>query len=61
MAAASSAGVRYVDVTPWFCSTTCTAVVSKYQVFFDQYHVGLYYSYFLGPVLGQALDLSAYS
>jgi peptidoglycan/LPS O-acetylase OafA/YrhL len=61
MAAASSAGVRYIDVTPWFCSTTCTAVISRYQVFFDRYHVGLNYSVFLGPVLGQALDLAAYS
>ena len=40
MAAASDAGARYIDVTPWFCSATCTAVVSQYQVFFDRYHVG---------------------
>ena len=50
-------GARYVDVTPWFCSTICTAVVGRYEVYYDQYHVTADYSIVLEQVLQQALRL----
>jgi peptidoglycan/LPS O-acetylase OafA/YrhL len=58
-AAATSAGARYISVIPWFCSTTCTAVIGKYEVYFDDHHITGAYSFFLSGVLSQALDLSA--
>ncbi len=37
--AVTSVGGRYIDTTPWFCSTTCTAVIGKYEVYINQGHV----------------------
>jgi peptidoglycan/LPS O-acetylase OafA/YrhL len=54
--AATGLGGRYIDVTPWFCSSTCTAIVDNYEVYFDRYHITQSYSYFLFYVLNQALD-----
>ena len=54
---ARESGARYVDVTPWFCSTICTAVVGRYEVYYDQYHVTADYSIVLEQVLQQALRL----
>jgi peptidoglycan/LPS O-acetylase OafA/YrhL len=56
--AASNVGARYVNVLPWFCSTTCTAVIGKFEVYFDRYHVTAAYTFYLARVLGQALSLS---
>jgi peptidoglycan/LPS O-acetylase OafA/YrhL len=53
----TGAGARYVDTTPWFCSTVCTAVIGRYEVYFDRYHITGSYSMALGPVLAGALDL----
>jgi peptidoglycan/LPS O-acetylase OafA/YrhL len=58
-AAAVDAGARYVNVLPWFCSTTCTAVIGKFEVYFDLYHVTAAYTFYLDRVLSQALSLSA--
>jgi hypothetical protein len=55
--ASTKAGARFIDVTPWFCSSTCTAVVQRYVVYFDRYHITSAYSFFLLSVLSQALDL----
>ena len=57
-AAADSEGAHYVDVTPWFCSTVCTGVIGRYEVFIDQFHVGATYTYVLEGVLRQALHIS---
>ena len=56
--AAADAGARYINVLPWFCSTTCTAVIGKFGVYFDLYHVTAAYTFYLGGVLSQALSLS---
>ena len=56
--AAKGSGARYVSVLPWFCSTTCTAIVGKYQVYWNRYHVTAAYSVFLGGVLAKDLDLA---
>ncbi len=57
-AAADSIGAHYLDVTPWFCSTVCTGVIGRYEVFVDQFHVGATYTYVLEGVLRQALRIS---
>jgi hypothetical protein len=57
--AAATTGARYISVLPWFCSTTCTAVIGKYEVYFDLYHVTAAYTFYLDRVLSQALSLSA--
>jgi hypothetical protein len=56
-AAVEVVGGRYVDVTPWFCSATCTAVIGRYQVYFNKQHVMGPYAAFLGGVMAQALQL----
>ena len=55
--AVNSVGGRYVDVTPWFCSATCTAVIGDYQVYFDGYHVAGPYAASLEGVMSGALRL----
>jgi len=52
---------RYVDVIPWFCSAMCTAVIGKYQVYFNQAHLMGSYATFLGGVMAPALQLPASS
>jgi peptidoglycan/LPS O-acetylase OafA/YrhL len=56
-AAVGAVGGRYVDVTPWFCSATCTAVIGRYQVYFNQQHVMGPYAVLLRGVMAQALQL----
>jgi peptidoglycan/LPS O-acetylase OafA/YrhL len=59
--AVTSVGGRYIDVTPWFCSSTCTAVIGNYQVYFNQAHVMGSYATSLGGVMADALQLPASS
>ena len=59
--AVQSVGGHYVDVTPWFCSSICTAVIGNYQVYFNQLHVMGSYATFLGGVMAPALELPASS
>ena len=49
---------HYVNVTRWFCANTCPAVIGKYEVYFDQYHITAAYASFLAGVLAKALPLS---
>jgi len=55
--AAAASGARYVDVTPWFCSSVCTAIVSHYVVYEDTFHMTADYAIYLERVLGQSLGL----
>ena len=55
---ADAEGARYIDVTPWFCGSTCSAVIGDYDVYAAGGHVTLDYSRFLESVLGQSLDLA---
>ena len=57
--AVESVGGHYVDVTSWFCSTMCTAVIGNYQVYLNQHHVMGSYATYLGGVMAQALQLPA--
>jgi hypothetical protein len=56
--AVAAVGGRYVDVTPWFCAKTCSAVIGDYDVYLLGNHVAVGYSIFLEGVLAEALGLS---
>ncbi len=56
--AVTGMGGRYIDVTPWFCSRTCSAIVGHYQVYLDGLHVTKTYTLFLERVLAEKLQLS---
>ena len=36
---AESAGVAFIDVTPWFCGATCSPVIGNMVVYTNDYHV----------------------
>jgi peptidoglycan/LPS O-acetylase OafA/YrhL len=55
--AAMAVGARYVSVIPWLCSSTCTAVIGKYEVYVDDWHITEAYSVHLEHVLAEALGL----
>jgi len=57
--AVAAVGGRYIDPTPWLCSTVCTAVIGNFAVYFDHFHLMGPYALHLEGVLAQALDLSA--
>ncbi len=56
-AGARDAGARYVSTIPWFCSSTCTAVVSNFEVYWDPFHVTAAYSTFLEGAVAQSLSI----
>jgi len=55
---ARAAGVRFIDPTPWLCSSMCTAVVGHYVVYLDQFHITGSYARYAQNALGAALGLS---
>ncbi len=55
--AAAEEGAHYVNVTRWFCSDTCPAVIDNYEVYFDQEHITAAYASFLAGVLARSLPL----
>jgi hypothetical protein len=57
--AVSAVGGRYIDTTHWFCQRTCTAIVGKYEVYFDEGHLTQEYAHFLEGVLANALQFPA--
>jgi hypothetical protein len=59
--ATAETGARYIDVVPWFCSSICTDVIGRYRPYWDEYHVTATYSFALGRVLGDAIDLNSYA
>jgi hypothetical protein len=58
--AAAATGARYVSTVPWFCTTTCTAVIGSFQPYWDAYHMNSTFSLVLRQVLAGALDLHSY-
>ena len=55
MAAARTAGATYIDVVPWFCSSTCTAIVGNMIINQDGQHITRTYASFLSGALQAAL------
>ena len=54
---AESVGARYVDVTPWFCTSICEPIIGNMIVYRDQYHVSATYANHLSAVLVQAAGI----
>ncbi len=59
LAASGAAGARYVDLAPWFCSVTCTAIIGHYDVYVNDSHITNTYAHVLEGVLAGALHLPA--
>ncbi|MGD0391473.1 MAG: SGNH hydrolase domain-containing protein [Acidimicrobiales bacterium] len=53
--AAGETGATYVDLTPWFCTSTCTALIHKTVVYYDRAHITLSFGSYLEPALYQTL------
>ena len=54
-AAATSAGIRVVDPTPWFCTTKCPIVIGNVLVYKDKSHLTVAYAEALTPLVAHAL------
>jgi hypothetical protein len=54
---ANADGARYIDTIPWFCSSRCTAVVGKYEVFMDPLHINAVWAMYLENVLADSLGI----
>jgi peptidoglycan/LPS O-acetylase OafA/YrhL len=54
-ASAQANHVPYVNLTPWFCSTVCTAVIGHYEVYSDDTHITAAYAQYLSNVLAESL------
>ncbi len=52
---AAALHIRYVDPTPWFCSTVCTPVIGTYDVYLDTFHITGTYAKFLQNALAETL------
>ncbi|HUI03664.1 MAG TPA: acyltransferase family protein [Acidimicrobiales bacterium] len=55
--AARGAGARYIDVTAWFCSRSCSPVIGDYDVYVDHQHLGLAYTRYLEGALAEVFRL----
>ena len=60
-AGAAASGASYIDVTPWFCSTTCTDIIDGIVVYKDSDHLTATYSRYLETVLSEALGFGPVS
>jgi peptidoglycan/LPS O-acetylase OafA/YrhL len=47
--------IQYINLTAWFCSQVCTAIVGKYNVYINQFHITSTYARYLEIVLGRSL------
>jgi peptidoglycan/LPS O-acetylase OafA/YrhL len=57
-AVVEKAGGRYVDISPWVCtSTTCAVVVGNLLVYRDDNHLTTEYPRWLAPLLGEAVGI----
>jgi hypothetical protein len=54
---AAELGSQYIDTIPWFCSSVCTAVIGRYNVYLDGVHITAAWATYLERVIGQALGL----
>lgn len=53
----TSAGGRYVDVDPWFCTaTTCDVIVDNLLVYRDNSHITVTYADYLSPMVEDAMS-----
>ena len=57
MHAARLSGARYIDLTPWFCTVTCSPIIGPFDVYFNTSHVAVGYTRFLETVLAESLGV----
>jgi hypothetical protein len=55
-AVAKQAGVQYIDVFPWFCSSVCTPVIGNMVVYGLRNHLTATYATYLSGALQAALQ-----
>ena len=55
-AVAKQAGVQYIDVFPWFCTSVCTAVIGNMVVYGHSNHITATYATYLSSALQAALQ-----
>jgi hypothetical protein len=53
--AAAATGAHYINVIPWFCSSTCTPIVGNILVYSDYGHISETFSAYLSGALASAL------
>ena len=53
----TESGADYVNTTPWFCSITCTAVIDKYCVYRDTFHIDSLWAIYLQNVLADSIGI----
>ncbi len=58
--ASAGPGVRYINVTSWFCAKTCSSIIGNYDVYVIGNHVTKGYSLHLEGVLARAIDLQIF-
>jgi len=56
-AAVAGSGAEYVNTTPWFCSTQCTAIIDKYCVYRDVFHIDSLWAIYLQNVLADSIGI----
>jgi len=44
---ATATGAHYLDVTPWLCSSVCTAIIGNMDVYLNQDHITATYATYL--------------
>ena len=54
-AVAQGTGALYVSAIPWLCSSTCTAVIGKYQVYENSSDITSDYAVYLQGALAEAM------
>jgi hypothetical protein len=54
--AADATKSLYVEITPWFCETTCPQVIGDHVAYAGIHHISQEYGMYLSGVLGQALQ-----
>jgi SGNH domain (fused to AT3 domains) len=47
----------YLDPTPWFCSLTCTAIISRFDVYSNRAHITAPHARYLEGVLAKGIGL----
>jgi hypothetical protein len=55
--AATLRGAKYIQTTAWACAAKCEPVINNIRVYFNQYHFGAIYIYYLSGALQQALGI----
>ncbi|SOD71578.1 peptidoglycan/LPS O-acetylase OafA/YrhL [Jatrophihabitans sp. GAS493] len=56
--ASSEAGVKFVDTTPWLCSTYCPTVITDHVAYVDKFHISSNFAISVTSALASSLELT---